>query len=629
MATLDELLVGLGFEYDPEELEQFQSDLDETTSIIKEFAKTLVAGTVALVGFNVATTRASDEQGKFSEEVGILVGELDSLQFANRRAGGTADGMSASLKALSSRIGEAARGVGSGVEAFGILGISVTKANGELKSTDEVLLEISDKFQGLSRSRQIELAEKLGVTDSLRLLQQGSGAIASLTEEARKLGVTTDEDAKSSAKFQDSLTDIWQVVKQVSRVVSRSLTPAMDNLAESFTDWWVVNRELIEQNVPKFIESATQAIKFLTIAAGIFAASKIFTALASLITLLRGATVAALLMNAAVMALPTIIATLIASFALLAEDANTFFEGGNSFIGRMIEKYPQWKTELIAVASVFATLFDLTTMIFKGWGEIFDLFSSGNFLEDLSRNIKQAEQDFRNFANESGDVFSRFGVSVLNVIGTIRDGWSGIFDFISEGNILDNFLLVIDQVGRDIDALFSRIEDKFKNLGTKVKEFFSFENITARVFGNDDDNRSPSNVDSEDVNTTQASTQLSDMVSELNRAQDGIMRSINGFESPVASNETISNNETKIIMESFSKESEIIRENGNQSPLQSQFSGGDVSNVSSSNVVRLENIDITVEAGSESPELIARTVMNHINDVAEQASFELNSPVRL
>jgi len=447
--TLDELLVGLGFDYDPEDLEKFQKDLDSTVDTIKKLATTLALGTAALFAFTTATTAATDEQGKLAEETGVAVGVIDALQFANKRAGGSADGLSSSLQQLALRIGETARGVGSGIEAFGILGISVTEANGALKTTDQVLLEVSNRFEKLSRVEQIELADKLGLRDSIRLLQQGSSGIQTLIRDAQALGVTTKEDAALSAEFQDSLTDIWQIVKQVSRVITRSLVPILDDANDSFTDWWKINRQIIEQNIPEFIALAAKALRLLSLAALGFISIKLLGTLASLITFLNKTTVAALFLNGAVAILPLLFGAAAIAIALLAEDAKEFFEGGESFIGDMIEKYPQWEDEIRSVAAHLNALVDITDLIFKGWDEIFKLFSSGTFFEDLELNINRLVKDL--------------GAAASGIADGIEDSISGFLT-----GVKADFFSFVNGIIADIDSSIT-------NLISKIKGVFSFD----------------------------------------------------------------------------------------------------------------------------------------------------------
>lgn len=376
---LDELLVALGFDYDPEEMSKFKDDIAKTTSLISTLIKATVAGAAAITGLTVASTRASDEQGKLADEIGDTVEKVSALEFAQLRAGGSSDGMASSLRELSMRAGEAARGVGGGIEAFGILGISATNIRGKVKPASDLLLEVSQRFQGLDRAKQIDLAGKLGLGGSIRLLQQGPSAIRELTKEAELLGITTAEDAKVSAEFQDSLTNLWSITKQISRTLSGVFAPILKDTVDSFTDWWKINRQLIESKIPEWVDKLTMGFKLLSIAVGAFLAFRLATHLITLIGLLRGLTLATLAANAAAFLLPALIATAITAMVALAEDAKTFFEGGESFLGDMIEKFPQWADEIRIVASIFATVANLTDMIFEGWDKIFSLFSSTSF----------------------------------------------------------------------------------------------------------------------------------------------------------------------------------------------------------------------------------------------------------
>jgi len=211
MAVIDELLVGLGFEYDSKELDKFKSDVDKTVTSIKQFATVVISATAALTAFVAASANASDEQGKLADEIGVSVGEIDALEFALKRSGGTAQGMADALRQLSVRAAETARGVGEGVEAFSLLGISAEDTQGSISN---LLLEISDRFKDLSQTQQIELADKLGIRGALRLLQQTPEGIQKLIQEAKELGVTTRKDAAVSAEFNDSLTTFGKLLKR-------------------------------------------------------------------------------------------------------------------------------------------------------------------------------------------------------------------------------------------------------------------------------------------------------------------------------------------------------------------------------------------------------------------------------
>lgn len=469
--TLEELLVALGYEYDPKDMKKFQKDLESTKKAIGVMAKAAVAGATAVVGLAVASTRASDEQGKLAEEIGESVENIDALQFALARSGGQADSMGNSLRQLSIRAAEAARGTGSGVEAFGILGVSVMGSNGQLKSASQLMLEVSGRMQGLSRLQQIELADKLGLTDSIRLLQQGPAAIQELTAEARALGVTTAEDAELAAMFQDSLTDIWRVAKQVSRVVTRELVPILESLANQFTEWWKTNRALIEQNMPKWIEGLTTAVKLLTIAAGTFIALKLLTTFATLLGLIRKLTVASLLMNGALFIMPALVAAAALAFIGLVQDAVVHLEGGQSVLGDLIKMFPEWETEIDTVATVMAGVYDLTMLILTGWKEIIDLFSADNKWEKF--------KEFMDPRTQWGFLGDVTGLARVDGTGVIPEAGSAIAEGASSvsrslSNYIDKIEIVIQDTTANAaelaDEVFNRFQQTSEELNSTVEQ---------------------------------------------------------------------------------------------------------------------------------------------------------------
>lgn len=458
MALLDELLVGLGFEYDPKEMKQFKDDVGKTVGLLKNLTKAAIAGAAAITTLTVASTKASDEQGKLADEIGDSVENIDALQFALSRSGGTSDGMSNSLRQLAIRAAEAARGSGAGVEAFGLLGISVTDVNGKLKPTSDLLLEISNQFEGLSKSQQIELADKLGIRDSIRLLQQGKTSISNLVEEARSLGITTEEDAAIAAEFQDSLTNVWQVTKQVSRVLSKTFAPILKDLVNSFTDWWKINKNIIEQKLPEWIDKFTIAIKLLTIAVGGFIAFRLAGHLVALIGLLRGLSLATLAASASAIILPALIAAAAVAFVALVEDAKVFFEGGESFIGDMIKKYPEWASEINVVASSLAVIADLTAMIFDGWSGIINLFKDFSFegLKEVVSNIPGFLGDVTGLSTVEGTgLIPEIGQSISNVKKTVVDK----VEIVIQGgadtaeNIADKVFSIFEQTSQDLNSV--------------------------------------------------------------------------------------------------------------------------------------------------------------------------------
>ncbi len=368
MATsvLDSLLVELGFVYDPKDLKGFKEDLDNVKNAIDKVAKVAIGAAVALTGLVFATSEAVDTQGKLASKIGVSVETLSALEFAAQIAGDSSDSLRSSLLGLSKTAGEAARGVGGGIEAFGILGVEVLDVNGNLKDTDQLLLEVSDRLQGLSKQQQLDLAGKLGLSDTLLLLQQGPERIQELVREAKLLGVTTGEDAAIASEFQDSLVRLWAIIKNISRTITTALSPAIKENIEVFTNWWKSNKNIIESKLPEWIRITAIAARFLSVALVGLISVKVILLIIDFIKLIKSATVAMIAFGSSSLFVPVVIVAGLTALLLILEDVNGFFKGQDSIIGDLIKKYPEWAKEIIAVAEALKLVLDVGSKI-KGF----------------------------------------------------------------------------------------------------------------------------------------------------------------------------------------------------------------------------------------------------------------------
>jgi len=401
---LQSFMVGLGYDYDDAGLKEFELDVETVSAGVAKLAQVAIGGAAALTAIVVASTAASDEQGKLAAEVNTSVENIDALTFALERSGGTADGMTSSLRGIARRASEAQRGIGEGVEAFGLLGINVSDSNGQLKDSDQLLKEVASGMQGLRAGRQIELAEKLGITGSLRLLQQGRGEIEALTTQARNLGVTTEEDARIAAEFQDSLTNLWKIIKDVSRTVARELAPLMTTIINRFTDWWEVNRDLVNSRLEQWIRRIIAGAKVLAFVMAFLGGVAVLNGIAKLVVLFRALAIRIAAVKIAIFAIPLAIAIGVAAILLLLEDVYAFFNGKESVLGELVKDSPRAEAALISIGELFKDIFGTVGKILDGWKEIANLASKFS-VENVKEQVKLAPKVFGLIKDDVVDFF--------------------------------------------------------------------------------------------------------------------------------------------------------------------------------------------------------------------------------
>ena len=156
-----------------------------------------VAGFAAMIK---SAIDAADQLNKLSQKIGISVEALSTLRFAAQLSDVSLETLQKGIKGLSQNIAEANTGVGDGAQVFDALGISVKNADGSMKSTEAVLLQVADVFANLEdgavkTALAVKVFGKSGM-DMIPFLNQGSSGIRALVQEAERLGATVVKPAQ-------------------------------------------------------------------------------------------------------------------------------------------------------------------------------------------------------------------------------------------------------------------------------------------------------------------------------------------------------------------------------------------------------------------------------------------------
>lgn len=175
---------------------------------------------------------AADETSKIAQKTGLATEQVAGLQLAWAQAGGSADAFVPIMTKLN-------LAVANGNKALDAMGISSKNADGSLKTTRQVLGEVSDKFaaydDGARKSAlAVELLGKSGA-EAIPFLNSGAQALNDFDDMAKRLGLTLDEETTANAeKFNDTLDLIETSAQGVGRQVAAQLLPTLASLTEEF-----------------------------------------------------------------------------------------------------------------------------------------------------------------------------------------------------------------------------------------------------------------------------------------------------------------------------------------------------------------------------------------------------------
>lgn len=197
-----------------------------------------VAGFAAMIK---SAIDAADHLNKLSQKIGISVEALSTLRFAAQLSDVSLETLQKGIKGLSQNITEANTGVGDGAQVFEALGISVKNADGSMKSTEAVLLQVADVFANLEDSAvktalAVKLFGKSGM-DMIPFLNQGAAGINQLTAEAERLGLKlTTETARSAEAFNDNLTALKASSSSLGIALARDFLPELTNITNAMRE---------------------------------------------------------------------------------------------------------------------------------------------------------------------------------------------------------------------------------------------------------------------------------------------------------------------------------------------------------------------------------------------------------
>lgn len=256
-----ELLTKWGFDVDEKPLRRLDDAVGSLKVGVAAVLGAATAAAGALFGLAASTAKAGDEAREAAQRVGLNVELLQELQHAARLGGVEAEALQGSLVLMSRRLVEAADKGGPAAEAFKRLGLKIKGADGQLRSTDEVLLMAADRFAAMPDGAKktalaLDLFGRSGAA-LIPVLNQGAKGIAEAGARFRSYGAVVGEEAAAkSDQFADSLVELDAMLLGLKLTVGTELIPVVGGLIEKFGTWLQANRELIAQK-------AHQAIEFL------------------------------------------------------------------------------------------------------------------------------------------------------------------------------------------------------------------------------------------------------------------------------------------------------------------------------------------------------------------------------
>lgn len=190
-----------------------------------------------------------------SDRLGVSAEKLQEWQYVAEKGGVSSEDLQGSMEKLNKAIFSASTGKGDAAELLKKLGINAKDANGNLKTSADILPELADAFKKnenptLRTAMAMTLMGKSGA-GMIGTLVQGSDAIREQQEEARKLGlVLSDADVAAADAFGDeTLGKFQKQLAAITVVIGSKLIPVLGPLVEQMSQWLSDNRVQIANGI--------------------------------------------------------------------------------------------------------------------------------------------------------------------------------------------------------------------------------------------------------------------------------------------------------------------------------------------------------------------------------------------
>lgn len=177
-----------------------------------------------------------DQLDNMAQRTGVAVEELARLQYAAKLSDTSTEALGKGIGNLSKLMVGAAYGGAESSKLFERFDISLRNADGTMRSTTEVLYDLSDIFTAMPDGPEktalaMEVFGKKMGAELIPLLNQGSDGLRAMGDEAERLGLVLNaEQTKAAADFNDNLDRLAMLSKSVAVNLGNLLIPSLNQI---------------------------------------------------------------------------------------------------------------------------------------------------------------------------------------------------------------------------------------------------------------------------------------------------------------------------------------------------------------------------------------------------------------
>lgn len=376
--------------------------------------------------------------------------------------------------ALRSTITRLAKPVGEAKDAVEELGISITNADGTMKPLSQTMVELREKFAGLTEEQKAQYAAMLagqeGMSGLLAIVNASDEDFQKLTDEINNAnGAAEDMASVMMDNTAGAVEQLKGALESAGILIGEKLTPYIRKLAE-----WITG--LVEKFNNLSAEQQDQIVKWGLILAAI---GPVLLILAKVISVVSTVVKAFKLFGTTITTIKTSIDLVKAGYAGLA----TQMGGIPKLIAGISTGFGGMLAPIAAVIAVVAVLVGAFVTLWKTNEEFRDNMvgiwngikeSINSFFDGVVERINALGFDFENIT----EVIKTVWFALCDVLAPVFEGAFNTIAIVLDGvfnqilSVMDIFIGLFtgnwEQLGEGVKGVVSGIVETFANLGSNI-----------------------------------------------------------------------------------------------------------------------------------------------------------------
>ncbi|AUS01537.1 hypothetical protein NVP1286O_46 [Vibrio phage 1.286.O._10N.286.55.C4] len=279
--TLDSFLIGIGLDFQTDDVKKVNSGLDSVKRTALQ-AASAVAGAFGTKAVTADVANRTRGYTLLAEQIGSTANAVASLDSAYTRAGGGAGEIVWQLEQLKELQAGLQVGNVEWISRAAMAGIDTGDIINEQDPT-EIFRNVIGQLEGMSTNQRINAINALGLSPTaINLAEDGLAELDAQIQKSLDRRSISESLQKDSEIFATQWSDMWENIYGITDRAGTQIIPAVNEITGSINDFFDANRDNINSGADEFFGKIADNLDSLAIAGVAVTASGVGTTLAGM-----------------------------------------------------------------------------------------------------------------------------------------------------------------------------------------------------------------------------------------------------------------------------------------------------------------------------------------------------------